>query len=323
MFPKINPANVLISKVQKKTPSYDVYSALDFSLSMPITLTLSKPCSQASLEYESQILTSLLSIPGVPQIYWSGDLNNRFGIITNQMTTAICEKISPKNRFSSENTAKLGVDLLQILEKVHARGVLHRNLSPKSVVSGKNEGKTRVFLRDFAHAQYFLDKNGRHVAFAKAEEFVGSVEFASCDAHDFLQQSRKSDLEALGFVLCFAFLGKLPWQDVKLENFAKKVRVVGEQKKFFVKNVRKVEELPGFLKEFFEKIANVGFFDEPNYKEIGECLEKWSGRSLEIEKFRDVSSGKLSDESTRMADGGSTISEKKREILMNSKKFAI
>lgn len=323
MFPKINPQNVLISKLLKKTSQYDIYSVLDFSLSLPLTLTLSKPCSQETLAAESQILTTLLEIPGVPQIYWFGELNNRFSMITSPTGPAILKEISAKNRFSPENAAKLGIELLHVIEKIHEKGLLFRNLSPQTIVYGAGLEKNLVKLRDFSQAQVFCE-NSRHVPFAKTEEFVGSVDFASCDAHDFLQQSRRSDLEALGFVLCFACCGKLPWQEVRVESFSKKVRFVGEQKKKFVKSLGNCEDLPRFLKEFFECIEFVGFFDKPNYEELREILEKFcccGGNAQNCENARN-SCGKWSEESLRLGDGGSTISEKKREIIKNSRFFA-
>ena len=51
---------------------------------------------------------------------------------------------------------------------------------------------------------------------------IGTARFASINAHLGLEQSRRDDMIALGYLLVYLAKGRLPWQKVRAKNKPRK-----------------------------------------------------------------------------------------------------
>lgn len=60
-------------------------------------------------------------------------------------------------RFSHKTTLHLAIQLLSILDSIHKKGVVLRNLAPKNMCMGLDGQKDTLFLVDFSESQYFID----------------------------------------------------------------------------------------------------------------------------------------------------------------------
>jgi serine/threonine protein kinase len=75
-------------------------------------------------------------------------------------------------------------------------------------------------LIDFGITKRFRDPiTGEHISFKKNKGFMGTLRFSSINATRGHEQSRRDDLEALGYMLAF-FLsnGRLPWMGKSSED---------------------------------------------------------------------------------------------------------
>ena len=77
--------------------------------------------------------------------------------------------------FSQECIIDLGLKLLSLLEKLHAKGYIHCDLKPDNIMIGNykldSELKSKLYLIDFGISQKYLDEEGKHIKFRKKVPF--------------------------------------------------------------------------------------------------------------------------------------------------------
>ena len=59
---------------------------------------------------------------------------------------------------------------------------------------------------------------------------TGTARYASLNAHLGIEQSRRDDLEAIGFCLLYFYIGKLPWQNLQANNRGERYAKIAEIK---------------------------------------------------------------------------------------------
>lgn len=94
------------------------------------------------------------------------------------------------------------------MQAVHeVTGHIHRDLKPANFRMHNG----RVVLTDFGLVKPWF-KDGRHVPFEKNQPLEGTLTFASMWTHEGVSQSRRDDLEMLGYSI-LQLLGPDPKQD--------------------------------------------------------------------------------------------------------------
>jgi casein kinase I family protein HRR25 len=81
--------------------------------------------------------------------------------------------------------------------------------------------------------------------------------YASINSHELLDLTRRDDLESLGYMLAYFYLGSLEWQDNT--SFTNEDYII--LKKRLIYN----PELPEVLIKYFKYVYNLEFGEKPNY----------------------------------------------------------
>ena len=191
-----------------------------------------------------------------------------------ELSAMIMEKLGPNiyDMFKicgRELSIKTGLwliqDFISRIKEFHASGLVHRDIKPENFCLGGEDLKD-VYLIDFGLSKPYLDSKGEHVPFEKNRGFVGTRRYASKYAHKGYLQSRRDDLEAIGYLTIFLIKGSLPWQDIKTRTKTKKEK---HQKLFEMKSKMSLKnlcvDLPPPFERYMRCIKDLEYLQIPEY----------------------------------------------------------
>ena len=222
---------------------------------------------QNLLENEAYIMSYLHGkrIPFIKSFGYSGDYNVLVMELMGKSLEEIFESL-PIKKMTVNCVGKLGLQMIEILEYIHNKHIIHRDIKPDNFVMGKGEKSKYLYLLDFGLAKkYRSSTTFKHYPMVKKKNLTGTARYASINALNGLTQSRRDDLEAVGYVLLYFLRGKLPWQGLHVKNKEDRYHKIMEIK---------METSPymlckGFPKEFEEYVEytrSLEYEKDPDYK---------------------------------------------------------
>jgi|TARA_B100000963_G_scaffold361869_1_gene400432 serine/threonine protein kinase len=168
------------------------------------------------------------------------------------------------NRFSIKTVLMIGIQVLNRIEELHNIGFIHRDIKPDNFLIGTGKKKSRIFLIDFGLSKSYLDDSSNHIEYKTDRNFTGSFRYSSIRNHKGIEQSRRDDLESIGYMLIFFLKGRLPWQGLRGSTKSKRSENI-----FNTKNTTSLHKLcDGIPKEFYlyMKYCRVlRFLQKPDY----------------------------------------------------------
>lgn len=235
----------------------------------------SKKCKVPQLEHEMLLYKDCLKgLSCVPQVYIYATILGYRSMLFERLGKSL-ESI--KSNIKGDNVLWIGTRLVYCIEQIHARGVIHRDLKPENMLIGADDNPEKVgrssnlFIVDFGLAKKFIDENGNHITWATDKKLAGTARYASINTHHGYQQSRRDDLESLGYVLIYLYLGKLPWMGLRSG-----VAAAGE-----MKNSMSLEKLcvgcPSNILDYMRYVRQLNFDDKPDYEYLCRRLRPSTG----------------------------------------------
>ena len=220
---------------------------------------------QSLLENEATIMTYLKG-PNIPSIKSFG-VNGDYNILVMQLMDKSLEDIFNKlKKFSIKTTCMLGYQMINILQYIHDMHIIHRDIKPDNFVMGANENNAHLYILDFGLAKkYRSSKTLKQYPLIKKKKLTGTARYASIHALEELEQSRRDDLESVGYVLLYFLRGSLPWQGLKIKSKEDRYKKILDKKKE-TSSENLCKGFPEEFKEFVEYTRNLDYYEQPDYE---------------------------------------------------------
>lgn len=169
-------------------------------------------------------------------------------------------------RFTEKTVLMLADQLIRRLEYLHERNLVHRDVKPDNFLMGVGKRSNVVYVIDFGLAKKYRDSRyGTHLEYRENKQLTGTARYASLSTHLGIEQSRRDDLESLGYVLLYLLRGGLPWQGLKAKDKNQKYSRITDKK-----ILTPIEELiEGYPEEFgiyLNYCRSLKFEEKPDYK---------------------------------------------------------
>lgn len=221
------------------------------------------------LLYESKIYRVLQGGYGIPGVKWFGTEGDYNVLVIDLLGPSLEDLFNfCGKRFSLKTTLMIADQMISRLEFMHSRSYIHRDVKPDNFLIGLGSRKHIVHVIDFGLAKKYQDpRNGRHIPYLEGKSLTGTARYASINTHLGIEQSRRDDMESLGFVLMYFLRGSLPWQGLKANTKKQKYQRILERKQATHPDLLS-RGYPTEFKDYFAHCSSLGFEDRPDYRHL-------------------------------------------------------
>lgn len=212
---------------------------------------------------ESNLLSKLTQIKGIPKILWYGTEHSYDCLVMELLGLDLAALLKTQKKFSLKTIVMLANQIIPLIEQIHEKNIIHRDIKPENILIGKNDMSNIIYILDFGISKNFRDMHGRHIIYRENKPFIGTTRYASISSHKGYELARRDDLESLGYMLLFLKKGSLPWQNLTVSE-KEKNKIVGKMKDN-ISNIDLCRDLPAEFVIYFDYVKGLNFKDEPDY----------------------------------------------------------
>ena len=170
------------------------------------------------LQYEGLIYEKLQGNIGFSNVYWRGVEGDFYALVMDLQGPCLASLFKFCDyHFDIKTILWIAIQMIQRVQFLHENHIIHRDLKPENFLIGwGSKDANTLFLIDFGLSKrYKCPKTGEHIKQKTLQYPTGTLRYCSVNTQKCREQSRRDDLEGLGYVLLY-FLknGDLPWMNL-------------------------------------------------------------------------------------------------------------
>jgi casein kinase 1 len=217
---------------------------------------------------EAKLLKTLNSAPGFPKLKWFGQKSGFNVLIIDLLGPTLQDLFNALNKkLSVKSVLMIADQLLTRIQTLHSYDHLHRDIKPENLLIGRNQFANMVYVIDLGLAKKFRNSNKEHIAMSTGRGFTGNQRFCSKSAVMGIEQGRRDDLEAIGYVLIYLLKGALPWDGIKERAKSKKMKeLISRKANCSIENL--CEGIPKIFLEYMQYVSSLTFAAKPDYSYV-------------------------------------------------------
>jgi casein kinase 1 alpha len=211
----------------------DIYLGINISNGEEVAIKLeSIKARHPQLLYESKLYKILHGGIGIPHIRWYGTERDYNVLVMDLLGPSLEDLFNfCGRRFTMKTVLMLADQMISRVEYVHNKSFIHRDIKPDNFLMGIGRHCNKLFLIDFGLAKKYRDVRTRqHIPYREDKNLTGTARYASINAHLGIEQSRRDDMESMGYVLMYFNRSSLPWQGLKAATKRQKYERISEKK---------------------------------------------------------------------------------------------
>ncbi|KAI5403291.1 uncharacterized protein LOC127084617 [Lathyrus oleraceus] len=245
----------------------EIFVASDMDNSEIVAVKLEKKNTRhPQLLQEAKLYSILQGESGIPNMKWCGTDGDHNVLVMDLLGCSLEDLfVFCGNKLSLKAVLMLADQMLSRIEYMHSKGFLHRDIKPDNFLMGIRRKSSQVYIIDFGLAKRYRDpKTKKHIAYREKKNLTGTARYASCNTHLGIEQSRRDDLESIGYVLMYFLRGSLPWQGLKAVTKEEKYNKIRE-KKLSTPIETLCESYPVEFASYFHYCRSLAFDQDPDY----------------------------------------------------------
>ena len=125
------------------------------------------------LKNESIIYRYLNNMAGIPSVKWFGKDDTNYYMVINLLGKSLQNIKDTIGCFTLNDALKIGIYLINLIQNIHEKGLVHRDIKPDNFLFGLEDTSKRYII-DFGFCKSYVG-NDEHIPMTKTNNLIVSL----------------------------------------------------------------------------------------------------------------------------------------------------